>query len=142
MSSKFLSLSQRTGGSMSRGAYNVAEFPEFVQPYNTSSGGMRGGAKKSTRQTPSGETKKPRKKAVRQIPTEVEDAEPVSEPVSSKKPRKKRQVPSEGGKPKRKPSLYNIFVRDNMDKVLLLHLAPRDRMKKIGEMWQTHKMKN
>jgi hypothetical protein len=128
MSSKVLSLAQRTGGAMSKGAYNVAEFPEFNQPYNTSSGATTGGArKKSTRQTPSTESKKPRKKSTRQMPTEVAE--------STTKTRKKKD-PCDP-KPKRKPSMYNMFVRDNMDKVLLLHLAPRDRMKKIAELWRS-----
>ena len=118
MSSKYLSLQQRVGGAMSHGAYNVASFPEFQQPYNVSSGGKRvGGARKK-------------------VPSE----EPSSKlPVAPKKTRAKRQVPSDSAKPKRKPSKYNLFVRDNMDKVLLLHLAPRDRMKKIAELWKKSK---
>ena len=119
MSSKYLSLQQRVGGAMSHGAYNVASFPEFQQPFNVSSGGKRvGGA---------------RKKASRIVPSE----EPSSK--LPKKTRTKRQVPSDSAKPKRKPSKYNLFVRDNMDKVLLLHLAPKDRMKKIAELWKKSK---
>lgn len=135
MSSKFLTLSQRTGGTMARGAYNVAEFPEFKQPYNTSSGATGGARKKSTRQTPSTEPKKPRKKATRQTPTEV--AESTFRSATTKT--RKKKDPCDPNKPKRKPSAYNMFVRDNMDKVLLLHLAPRDRMKKIAEMWRESK---
>ena len=118
MSSKYLSLQQRVGGTMSHGAYNVASFPEYPQPFNVSSGGKRvGGARKKASRVP-------------------------SEEPSSKLPKKtriKRQVPSDSAKPKRKPSKYNLFVRDNMDKVLLLHLAPRDRMKKIAELWKKSK---
>ena len=129
MSSKVLSLAQRTGGTMARSAYNVAEFPEFNQPYNTSSGATGGARKKSTRQTPT-EPKKPRKKSTRQMPSEVAE--------STTKSRKKKD-PCDPNKPKRKLSAYNMFVRDNMDKVLLLHLAPRDRMKKIAELWRSQK---
>ena len=122
MSSKYLSLQQRVGGAMSHGAYNVASFPEFQQPFNVSSGGKRvGGARKKV------------SKASRVAPSE----EPSSK--LPKKTRTKRQAPSDSAKPKRKPSKYNLFVRDNMDKVLLLHLAPRDRMKKIAELWKKSK---
>jgi len=130
MSRKVLSLEQRVGGAMSHGAYNVASFPEFQQPYNVSSGGRRVGGRKSGGA---------RKKATRQMPSE-DPSEPVSvAPV--KKTRKSRKVPtaSEPIKTKRKPSKYNLFVRDNMDKVLLLHLAPKDRMKKIAELWKKSK---
>jgi hypothetical protein len=125
MSSKYLSLQQRVGGAMSHGAYNVASFPEYPQPFNVSSGGKKVG----------GARKKP-SKASRIALSE----EPSSKlPVAPKKTRAKRQVPSDSAKPKRKPSKYNLFVRDNMDKVLLLHLAPRDRMKKIAELWKKSK---
>ena len=53
----------------------------------------------------------------------------------SKKPRVKKVV--DPSKPKRKLSAYNIYVKENMSK--LKDVAPKDRMKKLGEMWKASK---
>ena len=90
--SDWLSLQERTGGSMDVGSQNVIAEKSFDQPFNVSSGG-------------------------------------------AKKPRTKKVV--DPSKPKRKLSAYNLFVKSEMPK--LKDVAPKDRMKKLGEMWKASK---
>jgi len=50
---------------------------------------------------------------------------------------KKSKKPIDPNKPKRKLSAYNLFVKTEMPK--LKNVAPKDRMKKLGEMWKESK---
>lgn len=63
---------------------------------------------------------------------------PVPFNVSSggAKPKRVKKV-VDPSKPKRKLSAYNIYVKENMPK--LKDVAPKDRMKKLGEMWKASK---
>lgn len=53
------------------------------------------------------------------------------------KPTKRVKKVSDPSKPKKKLSAYNLFVRSEMPK--LKDVAPKDRMKKLGEMWKESK---
>jgi len=110
MTTKYQNLSQRLGGSMSKGAYNQAEFPPL---FNVSSGGSK-----------PKRTKKVKGGSICGCGSCNNCMEGGA--VKTKKTRKPREA-----------SAYNKFVKANYPKAK--HLPAKERLAYIAKMWRESK---